>query len=376
MGDYTELIVIAAIALLLVTWQTPWILNDTQKAQAGKVFFDAISSHYVIKGSEQYYEQFPDENPANRTPAPTPVETVAPSSSVSTASIDLYREYRSESDNRTLTQLIRGASGSYDVRQIDPTSPLLNIGDEYSWNRTDVDGLKDMHGHVSVYRVIGMDTFHWHSYAWGKDFEEPAPEGYQWLFVFIRIYLDYDGTEGSSNLWIPDQRHFAISTGSHTYYPDTTTLNPVNYVREFSDNNIRSVDNTTLAKPYDYSIYYRPNYDELAKDGCGTYTVNNITYFYTCEHEGSEGGYIANITGVLFPGKSNAEDGYILFKVPRDWATQDTKVISNIYAFGTPAWEIGNPEAATKAEMVATNVRGYVASKDTAFSNMTVRGMV
>ena len=49
-------------------------------------------------------------------------------------------------------------------------------------------------------------------------------------------------------------------------------------------------------------------------------------------------GYVAQPSGWLKPGKSNAMDGYIMFEVPSDAQESDLLLIGNFAGFGNAYW--------------------------------------
>jgi hypothetical protein len=236
---------------------------------------------------------------------------------------------------------------------IDPKSPTLEIGQEYSWIRENASMFKNLSAHFKVYRTVALNGYTWHSFSDGKDYYQTNEIGYVWLFVFIQFYLD-DYAGHGDRMWIPDpDTSIAINYEGRTIRPDTT-YNPVNLIKEMES--YKNANDDSLVKPYDYTITYSPAYN---LDGdCSFYDSGKTAFWYNCNYPES-GGYTANITGLLMQGKSNAEDGYVIFKVPQDWMDKDTKVITSLYTFGSPSWEIGtvtNPAIAISTS--DTGIRG------------------
>ena len=322
-------LLIIAVIIFSGAWYFD-VINNTQKHEISTAALNAVSNIVVIKGSDQYNRMYPT---VTATTIPTTEPTPEP--------IDVYKVFNQNQSNAEARALLSGASRIVPVTTSDSTNPVLNLKQPFQFHGNESIGTGTFDASMTVYRVKSFKNFTYHSYNTGRNYIAIAPDGFTYLFVFVRIWLDNSHGQ-KAQIWIPDESHFIVSTNGQAYYPDTTDLNPTNYVQELILNNVMDMSNTVLTKPYGYTRVYvgAETIKSISDNPCGTYEVGNATYYYTCNYE-EDGGYRTNKTGMLYPGQSNAEDGYILFKVPDTWQSTDTRVLSAIYTFGTPQWEIG-----------------------------------
>lgn len=199
--------------------------------------------------------------------------------------------------NETVT-----AEPTLSEEQIFETTGGLSMGEWLSWMRKDVEGLKDMSTHVTVYGYRMFGTVDWYSTSWGQYFKQGAGDNQKFLFVFVNSYSD----DGSARTWgiLPNQ--FRVQIKDEIYEP-SKVLKPEIRLRQFDEIwDLAHVDNI---KPYGYLRTYDRNGNEVAEE-----------------------------MGYLRAGKSNAWDGYIVFTVPRNTLVKDVKVLGQFGNLIEPHW--------------------------------------
>jgi len=175
----------------------------------------------------------------------------------------------------------------------------LNMGEWLSWKRDNVTmgapgtDTKDMSVHVTVYGYRVFGSVNWRSLSWGTNayFREGAGDGMKWLFVFVHSYSD----EGMARMWGIQPDQFTVSINNQLYQ-NTEDLLPAIRLREFDE--IWNLNHVEGIKPYGYLRAYN-----------------------------SEGMETVEALGFLKAGKSNAHDGYIIYKIPAETQPEDIQVI-------------------------------------------------
>jgi hypothetical protein len=179
------------------------------------------------------------------------------------------------------------------------------------WWRPDVQGIngqgtKDLSAWVTVYNWTFLPNYHYHSVSWGTTtfFKETPEPGMKYLFVWINYYTDGDDVRP----WVFDASRFNVHANGIAYYPDDI-YNPNFQIKELDD---------------------RQNYgrtDDL-----------NTPYGYKIVQDSPSGIIRAEKQEVVYGGRSNAIDGYIVFQVPTYETAQNMSVHGAFSNLGGQAW--------------------------------------
>lgn len=145
---------------------------------------------------------------------------------------------------------------------------------------------------ATVYRYWMNDTYHWLNNQDNHYYTTPDPlqPGYKYLFVFVRME-----NKGTTRVWYPPSRTIAVHYNGTTYWPDQS--------------------------------HYLPDKSENEKDA--PVEIQEIQYYQKLD--GSE--YIEDFgyshgtnPDFLYPGESNALDGYIIYQVPASLSPESSYV--------------------------------------------------
>jgi hypothetical protein len=177
----------------------------------------------------------------------------------------------------------------------------LHMGEWLSWKRNDVEGLKDMSTHVTVYGWRTMGTVNWRSISWGEYFRKGAGEDYKWLFVLVNTYSDQD----MARMWGIQPGQFRVQIEDEIFLP-SQELRPEIRVKEMDE--VWNLDHVENAKPYGY--------------------LRRID---------KTGEYVEEL-GYIKAGRSNAWDGYIVFQIPKDTRVEDIRVLGSFQNLMEPHW--------------------------------------
>jgi len=224
------------------------------------------------------------------TPLPTPEPTPEPTSEPTTA-------IPTPVPTIDLTELMLSTNG-YHMR------------DWLHWYRQDVQGIngegkKDLSTWVTVYGYKVLPQYHYHSVSWGtlSFFLEKPDDGMDYLFVFINMYSD--GDDVRQHLF--SRNSFTVGINGTTYYP-TDIYNPNYQIKELDDT--WDYAHKETVKPYGYNVY------QDLRDG----------QIYATEQQW------------LMGGRSNAEDGYVIFEIPKNTDPKDIQVMGSFANLGGNAW--------------------------------------
>jgi len=182
-----------------------------------------------------------------------------------------------------------------------------NMSQWFSWRRDDVSGLKDMLVHVTIYRAKFLPNYRYWSVSWGRYYWQAAPKGSKYLAIFPCMYMDGKDQTYDPRMFGMGQDHFYLQYKDQVIQPDTD-YRPPNRIKEFEE--YWDLSGTVRTGPYGY---YRDNRG-------GNETAQDLGY--------------------LRMGRSNAWDGYILYRVPVDARMEDLKVLGRFDGFGYAWWEL------------------------------------
>jgi len=191
-------------------------------------------------------------------------------------------------------------------------SGIRKLGRWFSWQRINATGYKDMSGHVKVYDYRILQKVHIFDNAENKYYEQTASNGAEYLFVFVKIYLDeFSGDD--TRMWVPNENHYAVHIGENSY-------GPIPWTKEFR---MREFEET-VTENGDSMVWYYGIFSKYSRD----------------ESYRKTGGYFADPIYYIKAGESNAIDGYIVYEIPLGSNENEIRVAANMYAFGEPIWKL------------------------------------
>ena len=170
----------------------------------------------------------------------------------------------------------------------DPTLPL---GEYRNIHRSNVSGYKYLDLYQTIYDYKTLDHYLWYSHNTGKAYAEYAPSGYEYAFVFPHIY----SVNESDRIWIPDASMYHLYVDGNEIQHDNI-YQPDIPITEFE--NTYTLNDDERVKPYGYHWEYQPNANTTSR------AMMNA-------------GWVAIPDTFLRSGKSNAEDGYIIYLKPK-----------------------------------------------------------
>ncbi len=132
----------------------------------------------------------------------------------------------------------------------------------------------------TVYRIWMNETYFWHNDMDNKYYIQKPKPGYKYLFLFINVFI-----KGDIRVWPPTSGNINVYYNGQKYSAD-----PTHYLPD------KSSDRTATAIEVKEIQYFPKLF--------GTEYVEDFGY--------SHGTQLA----YLYPGKSNAIDGYLVFEVP------------------------------------------------------------
>jgi hypothetical protein len=157
----------------------------------------------------------------------------------------------------------------------------------------------------TVYRVWINETYHWHNDMDNKYYLQKPKPGNKYLFVFVNVF-----NKGDMRTWPPNSGNVVVNYNGQDYYPD-----PTHYLPD------KSSDRKATAIEVQEIQYFSKLF--------GSEYVEDFGYSH-----GTELAY-------LYPGRSNAIDGYIVFEVPASLTPDKAyaKIEFNGYQVGV--WKLG-----------------------------------
>lgn len=189
---------------------------------------------------------------------------------------------------------------------------IRKTGRPYSWIRNRVVGLQDMAGHIRIYDYKEFSKLHWYNAADGRYHTMYPDSGKKFLFVFVNVYLD-DVTGQDTRYYIPKQNAFIAYADDRTvYYPFTYPY----YVRIKELEETFNYNEVTSVKAYGQERRY--SRDLKYKETAGEYSLP-IDFIYA--------------------GKSNAEDGYLVYQIDENINVNDITIAVNIFE-AHPSWKL------------------------------------
>lgn len=133
---------------------------------------------------------------------------------------------------------------------------------------------------ATIYRVWMNDTYAWHNDKDNRFYVEKAKPGNKFLFVFMNVF-----NKGDTRVWPPTSENVIVHYDGQVYSPDPT--------------------------------HYLP--DKTSDQKATAVEVKEVQYFsklFGSEYVEDYGYSHGNQLAYLYPGKSNAIDGYLIYQVP------------------------------------------------------------
>jgi hypothetical protein len=180
----------------------------------------------------------------------------------------------------------------------DPFPAAMKLRDRFTF------GSGSIVSEATVYNYWMNDTYEWHNDKDNRYYVERPQAGKKFLFVFVQMQ-----NKGDYRVWFPSSGKIAVWNNGVTYTEDTSHYKPDKGADE-------------EATPVEVKeIMYRQklNGDEYAED-------------FGFSH-GTELAY-------LYPGPSNAVDGYIVYQVPLALVPDETYVLIPFNAQDSGVWKL------------------------------------
>jgi hypothetical protein len=157
----------------------------------------------------------------------------------------------------------------------------------------------------TVYRFWMNNTYHWHNDMDNKYYVQKPRSGNKYLFVFVNVF-----NKGETRIWPPASGNIRVYFEKKYYDQD-----PTHYLPD------KSSDRKATAIEV-MEVQFFPKY-------FGTEYVEDYGYSH-----GSQLAY-------LYPGKSNAIDGYLVYEVPASLSPEKAYVEIVFNGKTTGVWKLG-----------------------------------
>ncbi len=171
-----------------------------------------------------------------------------------------------------------------------PTSPPDPFPNALHLKESFVFGEGSIASEGTVYRIWMNETYHWHNDMDNKYYVQKPKPGNKYLIVFINIF-----NKGDTRVWPPTSGNVQVYYNGIKYSPD-----PTHYLPD------KSSDRKATAIEVREVQYFPKLF--------GTEYVEDFGY--------SHGTQLA----YLYPGRSNAIDGYLVYEVPASLTPEKTYV--------------------------------------------------
>jgi hypothetical protein len=181
----------------------------------------------------------------------------------------------------------------------DPFPDALKLKDKRSF------GTGSVASEATVYRYWINNTYEWHNDKDNNYYVEKAGAGNKFLFVFVHLQ-----NNGDTRVWFPPAGNVVVFYKGARYTEDRD--------------------------------HYKP--DKVADEEAAPVEVKEIQYFqklngdeYVEDFGFSHGTELA----YLYPGASNAVDGYIIYEVPQSLVPEETYVVIPFNGQDQGVWKLG-----------------------------------
>lgn len=191
------------------------------------------------------------------------------------------------------------APTSIPTQKPDPFPGALGLKERFSF------GSEKVASEATVYKYWINDTYQWHNDKDNNFYVQSPGAGNKYLFVFVHLE-----NTGDTRVWFPSAGNVAVYYNGIRYYQDQNHFKP---------NKVSNLKATPIeVKEIQYS--QKLNGDEYVED-------------FGFSH-GTELGY-------LYPGTSNAVDGYIIYEVPKSLTPEETYVGIPFNGQDQGVWKLG-----------------------------------
>lgn len=181
----------------------------------------------------------------------------------------------------------------------DPFPGALSLKEWFSFGKGKVES------RVTVYRFWMNDTYQWHNDMDAKWYTQRPEPGNKYLFVFVNIV-----NQGTTRVWYPKADNFVLHYNSMEYHPD-----PTHYIPDKSGGNLKA----TPIEVGEVQFYPKLFGAEYVEDfGLSHGTMSDFVY----------------------PGESNAVDGYIIYKVPSSLTAGESYVAVSFNSMDSAVWKL------------------------------------
>lgn len=192
-------------------------------------------------------------------------------------------------------------------------SGLRMLKKPFTWIKNNALGKQDMRVTVKVYDFLIFEKIHWFNPSTYNYYEQlPEKENDKFLFIFINVEMD-NTVSDDTRLWLPDKNKYAVQVNGIIYYAK-------NYPEQLR---IKELELFTNLNGDSYIQHY------------GQTRLYSTSSEYT-----SSAGEFSDKHYYLRAGKSNSEDGYLLFEIPKSANPEDIIVLGNFFNFGSAQWRL------------------------------------
>lgn len=191
------------------------------------------------------------------------------------------------------------ATAGVPTQKPDPFPDALRLKERFTF------GSGNVASEATVYKYWINDTYEWHNDKDNRYYVEKPGTGNKFLFVFVHLQ-----NNGNTRVWFPPAANVIVLYNGATYTEDQSHYKPDKATDE-------------EAAPVEVKeIQYFPklNGDEYAEDFGFSHGTEVVS---------------------LYPGASNAVDGYIVYEVPQSLSPQETYVAISFNAQDRGVWKLG-----------------------------------
>jgi hypothetical protein len=181
----------------------------------------------------------------------------------------------------------------------DPFPDALNLKEWFPF------GSGNVASKATVYKYWINDTYQWHNDMDNHYYIQKPHAGNKYLFVFVHMV-----NNGDTRVWFPSAGNVIVHYGGASYYQDQSHYKP----------NKASDIKATPVEVNEIQYFHKLNGEEYVED-------------FGFSH-GTELAY-------LYPGISNAVDGYICYEVPQSLIPEKTYVEISFNAKDRGVWKLG-----------------------------------
>ena len=199
----------------------------------------------------------------------------------------------------TSSVLASPATTDVPTQKPDPFPGALELKERFSF------GSVKVASQATVYKYWINDTYQWHNDKDNNYYVQSPGAGNKYLFVFVHLE-----NSGDTRVWFPSAGNVVVSNNGIRYYQDQNHYKP---------NKVSNLKATPIeVKEIQYS--QKLNGDEYVED-------------FGFSH-GTELGY-------LYPGTSNAVDGYVIYEVPKSLTPEETYIVVPFNGQDQGVWKLG-----------------------------------